>query len=147
MRCKSLAILNDQHSDLKCANCPARWLQLKHRDLFHLYLERPQLRDALNDWLNFLHAWEGRFQAWEGLGRTDGWTDGWTKVPCVLQDFLPFETAALPLLPIYNQQGEQGNGYRSPHIPLGRPVTFLNYNGVWCITATHITLTPHVTAS
>ena len=28
-RCKSLLILNDQVSDLKCANRPARWLELK----------------------------------------------------------------------------------------------------------------------
>ena len=57
-------------------------------------------------------------------GRTDGWTDGRTdkqKFPCVLQDFVPFGAAALPLIPIYNH-AKQGNGYRWPHIALGQPV-------------------------
>ena len=44
-------------------------------------------------------------------GRTDGRTNERTKVPCVLQDFVPFGAAALPLIPIYNQ-AKQGNGYR-----------------------------------
>ena len=64
------------------------------------------------------------FRPERALG-TDGWTDGRTdeqKSPCVLQDFVPFGAAALlPLTPIYNH-AEQGNGYRWPHIALGRPV-------------------------
>ena len=44
-------------------------------------------------------------------GRTDGRTDKQTKVPCILQDFVPFGAAALPLIPIYNHT-KQGNGYR-----------------------------------
>ena len=38
-------------------------------------------------------------------------TDEQTKVPCVLQDFIPFGAAALPLIPIYNH-AKQGNGFR-----------------------------------
>ena len=39
-----------------------------------------------------------------------------------LQDFVPFGAAALlPLTPIHNHL-KQGNGYRWPHIALGRPV-------------------------
>ena len=61
--------------------------------------------------------------------QTSKWTNEWTnkrtdkqtKVPCVLQDFVPFGAAALPLIPIYNHT-KQGNGYRWPHIALGRPV-------------------------
>ena len=77
-------------------------------------------------------AWEGRFQAWEGLGgltdgQTNKWMDRWMdeqKSPCVLQDFVPFGAAALlPLILIYNH-AKQGNGYRWPHIGLGRPVFF-----------------------
>ena len=41
----------------------------------------------------------------------DKWTDKRTKVPCVLQDFVPFGAAALSLIPIYNH-AKQGNGYR-----------------------------------
>ena len=48
-------------------------------------------------------------RAWGGP--TDGQTDEQTKVPCVLQDFVPFGAAALPLIPIYNH-AKQGNGYR-----------------------------------
>ena len=46
-------------------------------------------------------------------GKTDGRTDERTnRVPCVLQDFVPFGAAALlPLTPIYNR-AKQGNGYR-----------------------------------
>ena len=55
-------------------------------------------------------------------GRMDERTDE-RKSPCVLQDFVPFEAAALlPLTPIHNQV-RQGNEYRWPHIALGRPVT------------------------
>ena len=44
------------------------------------------------------------------------------KSPCVLQDFVPFGAAALlPLTPIHIHS-KQGNGYRWPHIALGRPV-------------------------
>ena len=42
--------------------------------------------------------------------RIDRWMDGRTKVPCILQDFIPFGAAALPPIPIYNQV-RQGNGY------------------------------------
>ena len=38
------------------------------------------------------------------------------KSPCVLQDFVPFGAAALPLILIYNH-AKQGNGYRV--LPLG----------------------------
>ena len=48
-------------------------------------------------------------RAWGG-GRMDGRTDE-RKSPCVLQDFVPFGAAALPLIPIYNH-AKQGNGYR-----------------------------------
>ena len=66
-------------------------------------------------------AWEGRFQARESLGGTDGQTDK-RKSPCALQDFVPFGAAALlPLTEIHNH-AKQGNGYRWPHIALGRPV-------------------------
>ena len=44
------------------------------------------------------------------------------KSPCVLQDFVSFGAAALlPLSPI-QIHAKQGNGYRRPHIALGRPV-------------------------
>ena len=43
--------------------------------------------------------------------RTDVRTYGRTDSPCVLQDFVPFGAAALPLIPIYNH-AKQGNGYR-----------------------------------
>ena len=44
------------------------------------------------------------------------------KSPCVLQDFVPFGAAALlPLTQIHNH-AKQGNGYRRPHIALGRLV-------------------------
>ena len=47
------------------------------------------------------------------------------KSPCVLQDFIPFSAASLlPLIPIHNH-AKQGNGYRWPHIALGRPVNHL----------------------
>ena len=46
-------------------------------------------------------------RAWGGGERKDERT----KVPCVLQDFVPFGAAALPLIPIYNH-AKQGNGYR-----------------------------------
>ena len=49
-------------------------------------------------------------RAWGADGRTDGRTDE-QKSPCVLQDFVPFGAAALPLIPIYNH-AKQGNGYR-----------------------------------
>ena len=45
---------------------------------------------------------------------TDGQMDERTnkqKSPCVLQDFVHFGAAALPLNPIYNH-AKQGNGYR-----------------------------------
>ena len=48
-------------------------------------------------------------RAWGG--RTDERTDGQTKVPCILQDFVPFGAAALPPILIYNH-ARQGNGYR-----------------------------------
>ena len=55
-----------------------------------------------------------------GDEQTNGRTDEQTS-PCVLQDFVPFGAAALPLIPIYNH-AKQGNGYRQPHVALGRPV-------------------------
>ena len=61
--------------------------------------------------------------------RTDERTDE-QKSPCVLQDFVPFgATALLLLIPIYNH-AKQGNGYRWPHIALGRPVEngFLSFS-------------------
>ena len=63
----------------------------------------------------------------------DGWTNEWMdrqttnqqKSPFVLQDFIPFSAASLlPLIPIHNH-AKQGNGYRWPHIALGRPVNHL----------------------
>ena len=63
----------------------------------------------------------GQISGLRGLGGVDKWTDKRTKVPCVLQDFVPFGAAALPLIPIYNY-AKQGNGYRWPRIALGRPV-------------------------
>ena len=48
-------------------------------------------------------------RAW-GDELTDERTDERTKVPCVLQDFVHFGAAALPIIPIYNQ-AKQGNGY------------------------------------
>ena len=52
-------------------------------------------------------------RAWGG-GRTDGRTNKrmneQMKVPYVLQDFVPFEAAALPLILIY-KHAKQGNGY------------------------------------
>ena len=50
-------------------------------------------------------------RSWGADRQTDGRTDKQTKVPCVLQDFVPFGAAALPLIPIYNH-AKQGNGYR-----------------------------------
>ncbi|MEE3021388.1 MAG: hypothetical protein VX367_01990 [SAR324 cluster bacterium] len=44
-------------------------------------------------------------------GRTDGWNDE-RKSPCVLQDFVPFGTAALLLLTPYHNHAKQGNGSR-----------------------------------
>ena len=41
----------------------------------------------------------------------DGWMDERIKVPYVLQDYVPFGAAALPLIQIYNH-AKQGNGYR-----------------------------------
>ena len=43
-----------------------------------------------------------------------------TKSPCVLQDFVPFGTAALLTIINNNQYTKQGNGYHSPHTALGR---------------------------
>ena len=40
----------------------------------------------------------------------DRQTNKGTNVPCVLQDFIPFGAAALPLIPIYNH-AKQGNGF------------------------------------
>ena len=48
-------------------------------------------------------------RAWRG--QTERQTDERTKVPCVLQDFVTFGAAALPLIPIHNH-AKQGNGYR-----------------------------------
>ena len=61
-------------------------------------------------------------------GRMDKRTDE-RKSPCVLQDFVPFGAAALlPLTQIHNH-AQQGNGYRWPHIALGRPVHII-FQGV-----------------
>ena len=46
-----------------------------------------------------------------GGGQTDKRMNERMKVPCVLQDFVLFGAAALPLIPIYNH-AKQGNGYR-----------------------------------
>ena len=47
-----------------------------------------------------------------GGGQSNGRTNEQTKVPCVLQDFVPFGAPALPpLTPIHNH-AKQGNGYR-----------------------------------
>ena len=46
------------------------------------------------------------------VGGVDKRTHAQTKVPCVLQDIVPFGAAALlPLTPIHNHS-KQGNGYR-----------------------------------
>ena len=52
-----------------------------------------------------------------GIKRMDEW-----KSPCVLQNFVPFGTAALlPLTPFHNH-AKQGNGYCCLHTAIGRPV-------------------------
>ena len=44
--------------------------------------------------------------------RTDGWMERRADFLCVLQDFVPFGTAALlPLTPIHNH-AKEGNAYR-----------------------------------
>ena len=42
--------------------------------------------------------------------RTDGWMERRADFPCVLQDFVPFEAAALLFILIY-KHAKQGNGY------------------------------------
>ena len=44
------------------------------------------------------------------------------KYPCVLQDIVPFGAAALLTITYNHQHTKQGNGYRWPHIALGRLV-------------------------
>ena len=44
------------------------------------------------------------------------------KSPCVLQDIVPFGAAALLPITYNHQHTKQGNGYRWPHIALGRLV-------------------------
>ena len=44
------------------------------------------------------------------------------SLTCVLQDFVPFRAAALLPLSQFHNHAKQGNGYRWPHIALGRPV-------------------------
>ena len=74
--------------------------------------------DRFKTYMGRFQAWEGRFQAW-GDERTDK-----RKTPCVPQDFVSFGAAALlPVTPIH-YHAKQGNGYRWPHIALGRPVSF-----------------------
>ena len=71
---------------------------------------RPERADFRPEKVNFRpeRADFGPERAWGE--RTDGRNDE-RKSPCVLQDFVPFGAAALPLIPIYNY-AEQGNGYR-----------------------------------
>ena len=66
-------------------------------------------------------------------GRTDGRMDGRNddqKSPCVLQDFVPFRATALLPLTLFHNYAKQGNGYRWPHIALGRPVLRLSPNTI-----------------
>ena len=51
-----------------------------------------------------------RGQIWGAERRTNRQMNKQMEVPCVLQDFVLFEAAALPLIPIYNHV-KQGNGY------------------------------------
>ena len=44
------------------------------------------------------------------------------KSPCVLQDIVPIGAAALLTITFNHQHIKQGNGYRWPHIALGRLV-------------------------
>ena len=45
-----------------------------------------------------------------GQGGTNGWTDGRTDSPCVLQDFVPFGSAALLPLNLNHILLKQGTG-------------------------------------
>ena len=62
-------------------------------------------------------------------GRIEGWNEE-RKSPCVLQDFGPFGAAALLPLTLFHNYAKQGNGYRWPHIALGRPVLRLSPNTI-----------------
>ena len=49
---------------------------------------------------------------WQNLGQNRPQKDGRTESPCVLQDFIPLEVAALlPPISIHSH-AKQGNGYR-----------------------------------
>ena len=52
-------------------------------------------------------------------GRTNGRTDGWADSPCVLQDFVPFEAAALLPLNLNHTLLKQGTGAADHLPPLG----------------------------
>ena len=54
-----------------------------------------------------------------GDERTDGWTDGQTDSPCVLQDFVPFGAAALLPLILNQTLLKQGTGTADHLLPLG----------------------------
>ena len=52
-------------------------------------------------------------------GQADGWTDGRTDSPCVLQDFVPFGAAALLPLNLNHTLLKQGTGTADHLPPLG----------------------------
>ena len=58
-----------------------------------------------------------------GQGETDGWMEGWmygrTDSPCVLQDFVPFGSAALLPLNLNQTLLKQGTGTADHLPPLG----------------------------
>ena len=77
-------------------------------------------------------ASEGPWRAQEALGvpqrglrgsQMDRWTDGRTEIlPCVLQDFVPFGSAALLQLTKNNRNTKQGKGIADHYWP--RPVFY-----------------------
>ena len=52
-------------------------------------------------------------------GRTNGWKDGQTDSPCVLQDFVPFGAAALLPFNLNHFLLKQGTGTADHLLPLG----------------------------
>ena len=59
---------------------------------------------------------------------------------CVLQDIVHFRAAALLTITYNHQYTEQGNGYRLPHIALGRLVDDKAQLSIWCNDHRHFTV-------
>ena len=83
------------------------------------------LRGQISGLWGQISGLRGQISGLRGPGGTDGWTDKQQTNKSPPVDFIPISaTSLLPLILIHNH-AKQGNGYRWPHIALGRLVALL----------------------